>query len=319
MSSPPAKRKRTENTITRSEIWYKDGSVVLQAENTQFRVYWGILTQHSPFFRDLESLPQPPDQPTVDGCSIIELQDSSEDVKYLLKALYDPHFLSQTTLPLAAVGALIRLGRKYDFHTLFETAKARITFENPATLEEYDALIDGERGYQPTRIAYCGGFVFDLLALVRENNILSALPVAYYRASKYHNSGMLVDGLISNDGEIVSLAPLDLRLCLTGRERLLCQQYKQEYAMGFFLESKVPRCSTPAECGANRKHVFEGCMDENLVDFLYHLKDGWRSFFCAACYKNASEANTAGRKKSWEDLPAIFDLPAWDQLKNDDV
>jgi hypothetical protein len=75
----------------RSDIWYKDGSVVLQADGIQFRVHWGVLSEHSSFFRDLENLPQPPDQPSVDGCPVVELLDTFFDVKYLLKALYTPY------------------------------------------------------------------------------------------------------------------------------------------------------------------------------------------------------------------------------------
>jgi hypothetical protein len=96
MPSPPTKRQRTEDaSITRSKVWYKDGSVVLQAESTQFRVHWGVLSENSTFFRGLEDLPQPSDQPTVDGCPIVELPDAVIDVEYLLKALYDPcvHYL----------------------------------------------------------------------------------------------------------------------------------------------------------------------------------------------------------------------------------
>lgn len=68
MPSPPAKRQRTEDAaITRSEIWYPDGSVVLQAQGTQFRVHWGVLA----FFRN--ALPQPPisKRPGVDA--VVEL------------------------------------------------------------------------------------------------------------------------------------------------------------------------------------------------------------------------------------------------------
>jgi hypothetical protein len=38
----------------------------------------------------LEDLPQPTDQPSVDGCPIVELQDAVVDVEHLLKALYNP-------------------------------------------------------------------------------------------------------------------------------------------------------------------------------------------------------------------------------------
>jgi hypothetical protein len=83
----------TENaTIIRSEIWYHDGSVILQAQSTQFRVHWGVLSQHSVFFCDMHWLPQldPSEQLSVDGCPVIELQDTVKDIKYLLSALYNP-------------------------------------------------------------------------------------------------------------------------------------------------------------------------------------------------------------------------------------
>jgi hypothetical protein len=38
----------------------------------------------------MQELPQPPDQPSVDGCPIVELQDTTVDVEHLLNALYNP-------------------------------------------------------------------------------------------------------------------------------------------------------------------------------------------------------------------------------------
>jgi hypothetical protein len=87
MPLPSMKHQHIENTlITCSKVWYKYGSVVLQAESTQFRVHWGVLSQHSDTpAADLEGLPQLNNQPTVDRCHIIELQDPVIDVEYLLK------------------------------------------------------------------------------------------------------------------------------------------------------------------------------------------------------------------------------------------
>lgn len=195
MSSQPTK---PQSTIKRSEIWYHDGTVVLQAQNTQFRVYFGFLAQHSAFFRDLQSLPQPLDQPAVDGCPIVELPDTVTDVEYLLKAVHSPYaynlivrirltffhtsmFMAQAALPLSAVGALIRLGRKYDFQELFNSAVERLAFENPTTFEGVDALLSTSLEYVPKRIIPYSGILFDIVTLARENNILSVLPCAYYR------------------------------------------------------------------------------------------------------------------------------------------
>ncbi|KAJ7741497.1 hypothetical protein B0H14DRAFT_2989372 [Mycena olivaceomarginata] len=173
MPSPPTKRQRTEDaSITRSKVWYKDGSVVLQAESTQFRVHWGVLSGNSTFFRGLEDLPQPSDQPTVDGCPIVELPDAVIDVEYLLKALYDPTFLAQTELPLKAVGAL--------FKNLLDSAVARVMFEYPMTLQDFDKW----NALSTSRILDCPGIIPDLVTLARENDIVSALPVGYYQVAR---------------------------------------------------------------------------------------------------------------------------------------
>jgi hypothetical protein len=93
--APPVKRQRKEESesepsiITRSEIWHDDGSVILQAESTQFRLHWGVLSLHSPTFVE-RMRPQRTNQPTIEGCPVIELYDSSTDVKHLLNALYNP-------------------------------------------------------------------------------------------------------------------------------------------------------------------------------------------------------------------------------------
>ncbi|KAF8170322.1 hypothetical protein K438DRAFT_1982832 [Mycena galopus ATCC 62051] len=234
MSSSPAKPQRPgDASITRSDVWFKDGSVVLQAAGTQFRVHWSILSLHSSFFRDLEDLPQPPDQPTIDGCPIVELQDTVEDVEYLLKGL---QFLNQTALPFA-VGALIRLGRKYDFKHLLDSAVACIIFENPTTLEKYDALnVDAK--YKPTRIIYSHSFYWDVAEL--------------------HDSRP------RDDGTLASLPSVDLRRCLLGRETLLTKQFQTGYTLGWLREWPYADCNDP-KCGAMRKKLFHLYMDQHSV------------------------------------------------------
>ncbi|KAF8178692.1 hypothetical protein K438DRAFT_1938755 [Mycena galopus ATCC 62051] len=310
MTSPPAKRQRTENaSITRSDVWYKDGSVVLQAENTQFRVHWSILSQHSSFFLDLQDLPQPPDEPTVDGCPVVELQDTVEDVQFLLKALYDPFFVGQTALPFAAMAAFIRLGRKYDFKTLFDSAVARLTFEIPATLEEHDARLVDDK-YQLTTIIHYREFYFDLLMLARENRILSVLPLAYYHVLSC-STAEIFDNLRKRDETLTCL-----RQCLISREKILLKQFQPGYTMGW-LRKWDYKCGNSAKCGAIRESWFRLYMDDNTVmPFHSFVPDELRAVFCATCSQHILESTTAGRKKMWEELPGIVELAGWAELKN---
>ncbi|KAJ7246387.1 hypothetical protein C8J57DRAFT_989782, partial [Mycena rebaudengoi] len=44
----------TPKPMVRSEdYWFADGTVILQVESTQFRLYKGILSQHSSVFHDM--------------------------------------------------------------------------------------------------------------------------------------------------------------------------------------------------------------------------------------------------------------------------
>lgn len=105
---PAPKRKRTdggdgETQLTtnplRSEIWFEDGNVVLQATGTQFKVHRGILSQSSPVFKAMFLLPQPPsfDGDMIEGCPIVHLSDSAE-VEYALGALFQRKCVRQDIL-----------------------------------------------------------------------------------------------------------------------------------------------------------------------------------------------------------------------------
>ncbi|KAH6905746.1 hypothetical protein BKA70DRAFT_1430616 [Coprinopsis sp. MPI-PUGE-AT-0042] len=56
-----------------SELWFEDGNLILQAENTFFRIYRSHLSARS----------------TLDGIPIVEVYDEAEDMKNFLKALLD--------------------------------------------------------------------------------------------------------------------------------------------------------------------------------------------------------------------------------------
>jgi len=102
---------RVQESVRHTDLWFSDGSVILKAENTLFRVHISQLSRHSAFFRDLFSLPQPPhcngttslsdsssrtvlDGTHLEGCPVVYLHDTAEDVGNLLTALYDGPYVS---------------------------------------------------------------------------------------------------------------------------------------------------------------------------------------------------------------------------------
>jgi hypothetical protein len=84
-----------------ADLWFCDGSVILQAESTLFRVHKSQLSRRSIVFSDMFALAQPPvitthatfADETYEGCPVVKLYDSAEDVTNLLLALYDGPFV----------------------------------------------------------------------------------------------------------------------------------------------------------------------------------------------------------------------------------
>ncbi|KAJ7236882.1 hypothetical protein B0H12DRAFT_1256144 [Mycena haematopus] len=312
MSSPLAKRQRTETEpIIRSELWVSDGNVVLQAGNTQFRVHWGVLARNSAVFRDLQGLPQPPEQPTVEGCPVIELFDDAKDVEYILNALYSPTFHIQKELPLPVVGALIRLGHKYDSKDLLDSGVARLTAQYPTSLAKYDDAFE-------IRIPWCDGMDFDVIALASENNILSALPGAFYRAVELNALNTLFEGIPREDGTRASLSQSDLRRCVIARQQLLLKQFEPEYTFGWARKWEFDDCTSPEACGTTREEILKVFMGDAEIWALHRPIILAFYMLCAACTRHATQSMTAGREKMWQELPEIFDLPPWGELENDD-
>lgn len=88
---------RIPPTYYRSDLWWEDGNIIIEAETTRFRVYKGHLATHSEFFNELFLVPQPPipdEGEIVDGCPVVRVSDSAEDWEYILRALLERRFVS---------------------------------------------------------------------------------------------------------------------------------------------------------------------------------------------------------------------------------
>ncbi|KAJ7482275.1 hypothetical protein B0H11DRAFT_2022450 [Mycena galericulata] len=305
--APPAKRQRTEQEITRSEIWHDDGSVVLQAEETQFRVHWGVLSSHSSFFRDMR------------GCPLIELPDSSVDLQHLLGALYDPLIFLEATLPFQFIAAIVRLGRKYVFSKLLAAAVERLTHDNPATLEEVDQLqcfnVVKSQPVKPKRITFHRGILFDTIALARANNLYTLLPYAYARAVMCPPE-VIFDGIPSSHGPIVMLAPADQRASIVGRKKLLQAQWDLPQPWKWLSTDDRQEDCIGVHCDVAKKRHMREFLRTGFV-ILTIPQETSASLFCSACERCYLEVMAQGRKELWAKLPTFFDLPPWGELKDD--
>lgn len=81
-------------------FWFYDGSIIVQAENTLFRVHQTVLSNSSEIFSTLFSLPQSDSdtQNCIEGCPVVQLQDLAKDISDLLSSLYHPSYAFCFTL-----------------------------------------------------------------------------------------------------------------------------------------------------------------------------------------------------------------------------
>lgn len=83
-----ASNETTDMVKRSTQFWFHDGSVVLQAEDTQFRVHDSVLSLHSEIMKDCFSCPQPEDEPKVEGCPVVHLSDLAKDIENMCALLY---------------------------------------------------------------------------------------------------------------------------------------------------------------------------------------------------------------------------------------
>ncbi|KAG6809831.1 hypothetical protein H0H92_014585 [Tricholoma furcatifolium] len=155
----------TSTSSTKSaDFWLHDGSIVLNVENTLFRVHQTILANHSQIFADLFSLPPVPvnteeveGDETIEGCRIVTLSDdSAKDFTDLLGAIYHPsHF--DTLAPTADletlldfVSGILRLSTKYLIPALRKRCIALLNMRIPTTYEEY--MASAPKPYTPAMV-----------------------------------------------------------------------------------------------------------------------------------------------------------------------
>ncbi|KAJ6480105.1 hypothetical protein DFH09DRAFT_1214657 [Mycena vulgaris] len=188
---PPAKRRRTELEETpsepsietledlpsRSKLWMLHGDIILQAESMQFRVHRDILSKHSTVFQDMFSLPQPPNEATLEGCPIVHLLDSALDVELLLTAFYDPYH-HKASQPFDVIACMLRLGRKYEMTRFKSDAISRIRHEFPTRLTAWDrrtatGLFE--------KINPTAAVLVELLNLAYDNGIYTSIPTLAFR------------------------------------------------------------------------------------------------------------------------------------------
>ncbi|PIL26304.1 hypothetical protein GSI_12060 [Ganoderma sinense ZZ0214-1] len=312
-----AATETTQNTRKRDdEFWFEDGNVILVAHDVEFRIYRGILADHSPFFRDMFSLPQPPDHepPEADSatCPLVHLADSPEDVRCILR-VYIPRDDSSPFAPDSPsfdfISACIRLGHKYQMAKLLDHSVAYLKTWYPTDMASWQKQYSDRENH--TSPGFDHAHAIGVVNLARLTGESSILPTALLDCCLLEEE--VLDGFDRADGTHEELAPTDLRLCLktriglaAARVSIFARAYRADVSKG---------CADPASCRAALRKalalIYDLALELSATDPfkpLSSLDDSHGISLCPLCFSAAMERGKEEQKGFWNALAEAFEI-----------
>ncbi|TCD70987.1 hypothetical protein EIP91_000485 [Steccherinum ochraceum] len=317
--------------IERGAFWYEDGNIVLVAEGKGFKVYRGILSQLSVVFRDMFSLPQPADADLHEGCPVVCMSDSAQDLLYFLSALHDfesKYFNTSEDLTFDEVSAMLRLGSKFEVERIKAEAIRRFKLCFPMLLEDFmtaDTVCmlreyaDETRYYASTAcgISLSLGDCRAVINLARSFNLEYLLPAAFYACAQIPTEQLVLPkyGRIIGGASWV-LSSEDLVLCLNLKEWL-----------NLTLRENIADCletvgeswsdcdnSGPNPCMELKNRILFRLSRVNigtsaLLDDAILEDEPLPIDFCGACTSDCRDAYEESRQATWTKLRERFDPP----------
>ncbi|KAF9034385.1 hypothetical protein BJ165DRAFT_1396192 [Panaeolus papilionaceus] len=309
------------DAMKQGSIWFEDGSIILIVEKTQYRVHASLLSRCSSVFKDMFSLPQPTSSESgAEGCPVVHLHDSPQDVEQLLNAIYDSPHSADAAAPakpmsLSTVSALLRLGNKYDIPHLRDHAISRLRLEYPLSYEGRNPI--NSQGY----IINQRGRAFGIACLVYEEGVFSLLPlVLHYIVTAYNTKTILEYGIMAN------LPTALLHTCILGKENMATFMYTHSHV--FLKDLKFIQCGQSWGNCKLSLHYFSQEILKPVPNLSYALRYDWTEIrailsnrgikFCEFCSDRFAECHEAGRKMVWDALPTFFGYQSWEAVKQMD-
>ncbi|KAF6750096.1 hypothetical protein DFP72DRAFT_991720 [Ephemerocybe angulata] len=321
------------STLTRADgLWFEDGNLILQAEQTLFRIYRGLLCARSSVFGDMFAFPPPAEGNMMfDGCPIVQTYDSAQDMGFFLRAVLDSDFFeappSQTTMPI--LEGVLRLSTKYDVRYLRQRAMAHLLTTYPTTLAGWKAR-DAAR-----TIPSVENTPFVVLNLAREFDMPWLVPSVAYCISS-HDINKTLDGApwagkTQAQGEgVVKLGWADIKMCIKGRNNILVRQ--NAMALSFAKGSRrapnraaavspapsTPTCPAPDQCAFMRfrcAEILSRWGTAGFLDFFDEQQEAFAPGFCEGCLEAFRGTCERASEEMWEALPGMFGLEEWEELE----
>ncbi|KAH9916613.1 uncharacterized protein BXZ73DRAFT_53726 [Epithele typhae] len=227
-NSEPTACEQVQAATRDKDYWFEDGTIILVSQGFAFRVYRGMLAEHSSVFRSMLDIGQgtPTAADTVDGCPVVTLYDSPRDLRGLFRLIYPLSGnlkFSNSRIEIDFISAVVRLDHKYELKGLYDQAMSYLTTYYTTN---FNTWADGKNAsdWSPDPI-----HAITAINLARLTNTPSILPTAFYILCTLGPEIAL--GARRADGTKEQLSPGDLFQLLSMKEKLCAANMNTAYAL----------------------------------------------------------------------------------------
>ncbi|KAF7322317.1 BTB domain-containing protein [Mycena chlorophos] len=307
---------------------------ILQAGNTQYRVFRSTLARRSTVFKDMFSFPQPADAELVDGCPLVRLPDADVDATPFLRALFDPEFFLPFPEPTTfdAMHGCLRLAHKYEVPELRRRALVHLSSKFRTTLAQKDGVRHFASAWQ-RKTSLTDIYSWDYLGTMRgaeylhvvarlaaEVGALWILPSVFFSlaADIYPETDAVLLKGTKYAGQRICLSTEDQVRILQGRR----EQTRCSSSIMHQFQEPDPQCQTSASCNTGRMEIF--CNNQDMFPtyildpFLIWTNNDWedhRDSLCKICQRTIEHRIKEIMQHFWDHLPQLYGLPDWDVLE----
>ncbi|RPD72815.1 hypothetical protein L226DRAFT_546843 [Lentinus tigrinus ALCF2SS1-7] len=289
------------------EFWYEDGNIILVARDFEFRVFKGILADHSPVFKDMFSLPQPSESATA-PCPVVDVTDTPEDLRHLLRV----YMLKSGSSPFVPedpsfdmISATIRLGYKYQVSNLVQHS---VNYLKMYYTRDFQVFSKRRPSYWPPsfRAEHAIGVV-NLARLIGEHTLL---PVAFLICCTLGKD--IVKGFKREDGSWEQLTLDDIGICFEAKGRLVGRRADASNVVFNF--QLMTSCEKPKRCPTELRRVLDTAASAWAVpdpfdSILLQFSKDIRASLCPSCWETVQKIDDIERSEMWKHLPGFFGLP----------
>lgn len=211
--------------------------------------------------------------------------------------------------------AVLKLSNKYDAQGIRQRVIEGLSPFIPTTFSDFDSWTLGSDN--PLDLGNHSPFVAtdDILGLaaIAEHSAPIFVPFALYGLQCIDPASLsnVLDGVPARRGRFI-LSPRLQRAYLQGRLKLTALSRKEVYPSLF----SRSQCRTSLTCDSLRLALIQSLQEtDGYLDPLwpYSILDG----FCVGCDFALKTEQSTGRRKVWKELPGVFELPSWEELRKE--